>query len=169
MPRHFRRRSSRMAPVIQSYKKVINSAPASRAAATDITIFMTAGKDSVAAGQTSVTDPDVPTGSVIKYIEIQYCVTNLVAISAFFNITIQLVHSGQSPVSPLTVGGSPQRNQVFFQQLFSVGKEQNSTHVYRFKIPKKFQRVREGDSWLFTTNGSVVYTDAMMIIYKFFR
>lgn len=168
MPRHFRRSSSPR-PVIQSFKKVLNFAGTSQSAGTTIQKDLVIGVDSVAAGQTGVTDANVPTGAIVKYIEITLCVTNLVAVSDFVHVAIQQLHSGQTKVSPQTVGGNPQRNQVFFQQMFSVGKEQNSTHVYRFKIPKKFQRVREGDKWIFTSIYSVVSTDILQAIYKFYR
>ncbi len=158
-----------MAPVIQSFKKVLNGAPASRAASTDITRFLSTGTDSVAAGQTSVGDALVPTGSIIKFIEIQWSASNLAAVACFVHVCIQQTHAGQSPVSPLTVGGSPQRNQVFFQAMYLIGKDQNSNHVFRFKVPKKFQRVREGDNWQFVTNGDTVYADATQVIYKFYR
>ncbi len=158
-----------MRPVIQSFKKVLDAAGTSRAAGATIPHFMSEGVDSVAAGQTSPTDDDVPTGSIIKAFYIDYCVTNLVAISFFHDVSIQLLHTGQTAVSPLVVGGSPQRNQVFFQKVYSVGKEQSSTLAFWFKVPKKFQRVREGDKWQFVVNGSAVYTDRLKVIYKFYR
>ncbi len=158
-----------MAPVIQSYKKVLNFAGTSQSSGTKISKLLIKGQDSVAAGQTGVTDANVPTGCIVKYIDITLCVTNLVAISFFHHLTIQHIHSGQGTIDPDVVGGNPQRNQVFHQALFSVGKEQNSTHIYRFKIPKKFQRVREGDEWVLVTKGSAVYTDIAQVIYKFYR
>ncbi len=167
--RRSRRRSSPVRPVINSIKTVINIAPASRAAATDFPIPMSTGDISVAPGQTTTSDSGVPIGSHIKFIEIQYAITNLVAISMFVNMCIQLTRAGQSPVSPLTVGTSMQRNQVHYQQLFSVGKEQNSNHVWRFKVPRRFQRVREGDVWNFSRNASATFTEATQIIYKYYR
>ncbi len=166
---HRRRRVTRMAPVIQSFKKVMNDAPASRAAGATIDLKMSDGEDSVAAGQTGPIDAGVPTGSLIKFFEIQYCVTNLVAISLFMHVSIQLIRSGQTNIAPNVVGGNPQRNQVFYQKLYSVGKEQNSTLIVRFKVPKRFQRVRDGDTWQFVRTGSAVYTDATQVIYKFYR
>jgi len=158
-----------MRPVIQSQKMIINIAPAARAAGAKIDQVISTGIDSVAAGQTTVFDSNVPTGAVIKYVEITLCVTNLVAVSLFMHIAIQKIHTGQTSLAPNVVGGTPQRNQVFHQALFSVGKEQNSTHVYRFKVPKKFQRVRDGDKWLFTSQGDQVHTTCHQIIYKYYR
>ncbi len=168
--RHYgRRQSIRPRTIVQSFKKVINHAPASRAAATNIEFSIATGVDSTAAGQTGPTDVNVPTGSVIKYFEIQFPCTNLVAVSAFQYLSVQQLRSGQVSVNADVIGGSPQRNQVFFQKLYSIGKEQNSTMIIKFKVPKKFQRVREGDRWVFSTLNTVVHTSAVQIIYKFYR
>ncbi len=168
MPRHFRRRTSMMRPVIRSYKKVLNIAPASRAAAATISDPLVTGTDSISPGQTTVTDATVPTGAIVKFIEIHYCATNLVAISHFQSLTIQHLHSGQTGISPLVVGGNPIRNQVHLQMHWSIGQFQNSTRVIKFKIPKRFQRVREGDSWNLVRLGSAVYADSVLVIYKFY-
>ncbi len=169
MPRFNRRRRSSIKTVIQSFKKVINVAPTSRLAATTIGDNITVGTDSVAAGQTGPTDAAVPTGSVLKFIEIQFTVGNLVLVNDFVHWALGLYHSGQTPPSPIVIGGSPLRNQIHRQGMFTVGQQQNSTHVIKFKIPPRFQRVREGDFWQFTRNYSAVSTDALQIIYKFYR
>ncbi len=168
--RRGRRRTSRMATnPIQSFKKVINDAPTSRAAAATISTTFVQGVDSTAAGQVSPTDPLVPTGAIISYIEIQFAWTNLVSISHFMHMSLQHLRSGQASVSPLLVGGNPQRNQVHWQMLRAVGKDQNANIVVKFRVPKAFQRVRDGDKWNWVFNGSTVYTNATQIIYKFFR
>ncbi len=167
MPRHYRR--SGMAPVIQSFKKVLNFAPASRAAGANITASISVGQDSVAAGQISTNDPNVPTGSIIKFFEIQWSLGNLTDGNNFLHCTIQRTHSGQSTIAANVVGGSPQRNQVFMQRSFQLGDRQSGSRTYRFKVPKKFQRVREGDAWFFTRTGNAVYTDALQVIFKFYR
>jgi len=169
MPRRFRRRSMRMAPVIQSFKKVLNDAPASRLSGTNISTTLSSGQDSVAAGQTTPTDANVPTGSVIKFFEIQWGLGNLTGANLFIHCAIELIHSGQSLIPPNAVGGSPQRNQVFFQSFFHLGTEQSGTRRYGFKVPKRFQRVREGDQWRFIRNGDAVYVDGLQVIYKFYR
>ncbi len=163
-----RRRSLGINP-IQSFKKVLNFAPTSRAAAATIVQVLVQGVDSTAAGQTAPTDPLVPTGSIVKYIEIQFAYTNLVLISLFFHISIQHLRSGQASVSPLLVGGDPQRNQVHWQMLRSLGQTQNGNFVIKFKVPSQFQRVRDGDKWDLVFNGSAVYTQATQVIYKFYR
>ncbi len=153
----------------QSYKKVINHAPTARAAASAISHAIVVGTDSVAAGQTGPTDTAVPTGSVIKWLEIQYAYTNLVAVSLFHHSILQLARSQQANIDPLVVGGNNARNTVVHQELRSLGKEQNGTIKLKIRIPKIYQRIREGDFWTFITNGSAVYTDAVQVIYKFYR
>ncbi len=163
------RRRSMPRAVIQSFKKVINHAPASRTVTTVHQFPMVLGTDSVAAGQTSVTDTAVPTGSIVKYIEIQFNATNLTSQSAYFWATLQVKHSGQPIISGRLVGGSPQRNQIYRQLQFVIGLDQNSNHVWKWKVPKRFQRVREGDAWNFTLESDVVHNSAVQIIYKFYR
>lgn len=154
--------------VIQSYKKVITYAPASKTTAQqDYEISL--GEDSVAAGQTAATDTGVPSGSVIKYFEIQACFVNLVSVAMFQNMSVQLTRSGQSPIDPRVVGGNPQRNQVHYQRIVGIGKDQNNNYVLRFKVPKKFQRVRDGDKWTFTCIADQVHTSNIQAIYKFYR
>jgi len=155
--------------VIQSYKKVINHAAASRAATADIAFGLSIGVDSIAAGQTGPTDINVPTGSVIKGFVIQYSSMNLVGVALFSHWCIQLTRAGQSLVTPLLVGGNPQRNQVFKQGLMAIGESQNSNIRLLFKIPKGFQRVREGDQWTLVVNSDQVIASVAQIIYKFFR
>ncbi len=170
MPYRRRRMARSRAPVvIQSYKKVLNFAAASRAAGVQIVHTLAIGTDSVAAGQTGPTDAVVPTGCVLKFIEIQYSVQNLVLISSFTHIGIEMLESGQTAVDPRVVGGNPQRNQVFYQVVKSIGQNQNRDITLRFKIPKRFQRMREGRSWVFVYNPSTVVTDVTQVIYKFYR
>ena len=165
-----RRRPMRRAlgQVIQSYKKVLTHAPAS-SAASQIDYDLSSGVDSVAAGQTSGTDANVPTGAVLKYIEIQYSVQNLVSVAATQYLCIQRVHSGQSNINPSAVGGHAQRNQVHWQLLKMCGQDQNNNMTIRFKVPKKFQRVREGDKWVLSVYTDVTHTHACQVIYKFYR
>ncbi len=158
-----------MRAVIQSYKKVLNDAPASRTASTNISLNLAKGQDSIAAGQTGPIDPDVPTGCVIKYFEIQWAYANPTAGVIFLHTTIQKLNSGQGPIAPNVVGGNPQRNQVFHQSMRAISLNQNGNAVFRFKVPKKFQRMREGDVWQFNRIGNSAFSDALQVIYKFYR
>ncbi len=169
MRRRSFRRTRSLGTVVQSFKKVLDFAGASRAAAAKIDFILVTGDETVVAGQTAPTDSKVPTGSVVKYIEIHYAVSNLVNVTVKQDICIQYTRSGQTSINPNAVGGNPQRNQVLYQRMFFVGTNQNNNPIYRFKIPSKFQRVREGDSWIFTTVGDVVHSNAMKAIYKFYR
>lgn len=163
-----KRRTPRVRAVTQSFKKVLNEAPASRAA-TEHTMGLVTGVDSIAAGQTSAVDPQVPTGAKIFRIEIQYAASNLVSIASFAHITVQLLRSGQGSINSNVVGGNPQRNQVIHQDLMSLGKDQNINRKYIISVPKQFQRVREGDQWRFNRNYSQITTDCVQVIYKFYR
>ncbi len=153
---------------MQSFKKVINIAPASVAATTSV-ISLSLGADAVAAGQTSAIDSVVPTGAIIKYMEIKMSMVNIAATGGFIHVAIQRIHSGQSIVGSDVVGGDDQRNQVHMQRLFSAGESQNTDQLFKFKIPKAYQRVRAGDSWQFVWKNSQTVSVTTQIIYKFYR
>ncbi len=157
-----------MRPVTQSFKKVLNVAPISRSAGT-FTTSLVFGQDSVAAGQTSVTDSNVPTGSIVKYIEIQHSCGNAGTAPAFVWIAIEYILEGQAIITPNLVGGNPRRNQVFHQTMFQLGPDQSNSRTYKFKVPKNFQRVREGMSWQFVREYDVTTSEAVQVIYKFYR
>ncbi len=157
-----------MSPVIQSYKKVLNFLEASFSPGSN-NIFLSQGRDSLAAGQTSNTDGEVPTGAIIKYIEIQFVVANNGANGAFINTAIQYKLEGQSAILATQVGGDGQRNQVLHQSMFLVGGSQNSAHIFRFKVPKKFQRVREKMDWVFSWTNTASVQMSTQVIYKFYR
>jgi hypothetical protein len=117
----------------------------------------------------SAANNEVPTGAVVKYIDIQGAVTNLVSQSAYVWVSIEHLRSGQVVTDPRATGGSPQRNQIHLQLLRMIGKDQNQNFHIKFKIPSKFQRVREGDSWQLVINSDVVTGQAWQMIYKFYR
>jgi len=158
-----------MGQVIQSFKMVVNHAPTSRAAGASITHRILRGVDSISAGQSGPTDADIPTGSVVKFIELQYSAVNLVTVAMFMHTTVQLKRSGNATISPLLVGGNPLRNTIINQSMRNIGKDQNANWVLRLKIPSIYQRIRDGDDWNLVSNASQVYTDAAQFIYKFFR
>ncbi len=170
--RHFggrRRRTGGPTRIIQSIKNVVEDAPGSVAASTTNPITIVEGEDSVAAGQTTVTDVKIPTGSVIKVINISLGLQNLVNIACFAWVAIMQLHSGQSSISPRIVGGNPLRNQVHFQKMFCVGQNQNVNFHKAFKIPTRFQRVRDGDKWVLVINADQVTTQAAEFVYKYYR
>ncbi len=172
MPRFRSYRGSRrqvMRAPVQSFKKIINIAPASVAASVSTNFVASTGEDSIAAGQTSAIDDGVPTGAVIKYIEFQFSIANLVNIAAFCWLTVQRLDSGQTAINPQVVGGNPIRNQVMLQQMFMVGQSQNVNRTIRYKVPSKFQRVKDGSTWRIRVQCDQISTQACQIIYKFYR
>ncbi len=170
MPRHYRRRSrmSSLGNVIRSYKKVLDFAPASRVASTVIEFEMTSGVDSIGPGQGGVSDPTVPTGAMVKGFNIDIPFGYTGTATAFIWMSIQHLRANQSVISPRVIGGNSQRNQVFFQKLVMLGENQNLSFHMRFKIPPKFQRVREGDKWIFAYESDVAHASGAQIIYKLF-
>jgi len=163
-----RRRNMRRAsrPMGRTYKKVINFAPVSAGAGAQQDILIATGADGIALGQTGPTDANIPTGSKIKWILIQYTLVNLAAVFCHANITMQYLLSGQTAISPILVGGNPQRNQVLLQGSRGIGQGQNETWTIMFKIPPKYQRMREGMAWMFSTQANVAVSQAIQIIYK---
>ncbi len=160
-----RRRSTPM-PVRKTFKKILNFIPASFGAGfTNETLAF--GKDNISPKQTTAIDPDIPTGSILRSFELQFAVANLVEVACFVNCSIQYKLAGQSFVNPDTLGGNNQRNQVLHQELFSVGARQNSTHKFKFKIPKKFQRMRENMEWAIVWSNTASVTRMHQTIYKF--
>ncbi len=163
--RGFRRRSTPR-PIVHTFKKVLNFLPASFAAGFTNEPFAL-GKDSQTLEQVTNIDGDIPTGAILKYFEIQFALANLVEAACFINCTIQYKLAGQSFIDPDAVGGNNQRNQVLHQDLFSVGGFQNSTHKFKFKVPKKFQRMRENMEWSLVWSTTASINRMSQIIYKF--
>ncbi len=167
MPRHFKKRRS-LGGIVNSYKKVLDFAPESISSGKK-NYLIANGVDSVASGQTSVTDANVPTGSKIMSFTVIFGASQIVGGSVFMYTSFQRFVSGQGTIDPRTVGGDPQRNQVLHQDMYSIGINQNSNRVYHFKVPKGMQRIREGAGWYFTVNGTNTTTNAVQVIYKFYR
>ncbi len=152
-------------PMIRTFKKVLNMAEASFAAG-QRDEELVVGVDGNSIGQTSATDANVPTGVRIKYIEVQFPVTNNVDQTAYINCSLQFFLGGQSSVNPDAVGGNPRRNQVLHQDLFSVGFNQNSTHKFKLKIPARFQRVKDDMRWVLKWSNSNTVNRRLQVIYK---
>ncbi len=156
-----------MAAPIQSYKQQSVDGPASRAAATNISHTFILGVDNYTGP--SAANSEVPTGAKITNIQILLGFTNLISVSGLLHFTIQLLRTGQSQITPGAVGGSSQRNQNFFTMMRFLGQNQNNNFILNFKIPKGFQRVREGDQWRLVYRCDVVFASATQVIYKFYR
>ncbi len=154
--------------MIKTYKKVLDFANTSQTVAVH-TDVLTSGVDSVAIGQTGPTNASIPTGSNVKYIEIMYSAYNGVNAAVFLHFSLQLLHTGQSVVDPRVVGGNPQRNQVMHQAMTNIGQLQTFSRKFKFKIPKRFWRIREGDSWNFVYFNSAAVNDVKQVIYKVYQ
>ncbi len=167
MPYRRRRRQMVARNPIQSYKQAIQNAPASTVAGV-VNHPLVVGVDNYTGP--SAANNEVPTGAVVTGFDIQVASQNNLASSAIFLwASIQHTRSGQSPLDPRSLGGNPQRNQTFRQRLLILGVGQNSNLYWKFRIPKKFQRVREGDQWILTLNADGTTIRASQIIYKFYR
>ncbi len=165
MPRHYRRSMPRNP--IQSYKQAVQNAPASTVSGI-VNHPLVIGVDNYTGP--SAANNEVPTGAVVSLFDIQVVTQNNVSAQAVFLwASIQQTRSGQSPLDPRSLGGNPQRNQTFKQMLYVIGTGQNSRMHWRFKIPKKFQRVREGDQWVLSLNADQTTVRASQIVYKFYR
>ncbi len=152
---------------IQSIKQVSVDGPASRAAATNIVHTFVSGVDNFTgpgAGNNSV-----PTGAKIMNIIILVCFTNLVSVSSLLHLNIQMRRAGIAGITPGNVGGASQRNTVIFTDMKFLGQNQNSNFIYRLKIPKLFQRIREGDTWEIRYRADTVFASTTQVIYKFYR
>ncbi len=165
--RRRRRNFSQNLQVIQSYKQISVDGPASRAAATTIVHTFVNGIDNYV-GPTG-TNNAVPTGAKIMSIIIFASFTNLVSISSLMHLNVQMRRGGIAGVTPGNVGGAAQRNTVIFTDMKFLGQNQNSNFIYRLKIPKMFQRIREGDSWEIRYQTDSVFASATQVIYKFYR
>ncbi len=159
------RNRSMKRPRGRTYKKVLHFVNASFSPGFTSERYVH-GVDSVAIGQTSQIDPDVPTGAKVKYIEVQFAINNSVATPCYVNCTLQYTLAGQVTIDPNLVGGHAQRNQVLHMDLFTVGQDQNSTHKFRFKIPPKFQRMRESMGWWMVYRNSATINREVQVIYK---
>ncbi len=153
-------------PFVKTFKKVINSGQVSVTSGLN-TENLALGVDALAPGQTTVTDPNCPTGSRIRYMEIQFACVNLTAGAVMINASIQYTLSGQVGIDPNLAGGHQQRNQILYQIMYSAGPDQNANRVFRFKIPPKFQRLKEGMTWRLMWNNSGTVTRVVQTIYKF--
>ncbi len=163
-----RRRSRSMALTpINSYKQITVDGPASRAAATTIFHRIVRGVDNYS-GPSAAND-EVPTGAKIFSILVFACFTNLVGISSLLHLNVNMLRAGAPSPTPGVVGGFAGRNTVVMTQMKFLGKDQNSNFMWRIKVPKVFQRIREGDEFFIFYRTDTVFASATQAIYKFYR
>ncbi len=162
-----RRRNSMGLRPIQSYKQINIDGPASRAAATLIQPAILQGVDNYTGP--SAANNEVPTGAKVTSFIIFACFTNLVSVSALLHMNVQFLRSGQGAITPGAIGGNAQRNQVVATVMKFLGKDQNSNFTFQVKVPKIYQRIREGDVWRLTYVVDAVFASATQALYKFYR
>jgi len=153
---------SALQPIV-SYKTITVDGPASRSAATNIDHDFATGVDAATA------TTNIQTGSKIMSILIFASFTNLVAVSSLLHFNVGIVRGGSTFPTPGAIGGSITRNQIFFTHQAFLGKEQNSNFVFRLKIPKIFQRMREGDILRIRYRCDTVFASCTQVIYKSYR
>ncbi len=125
------------------------------------------GTDNATLGQTSVVDNAIPVGAKIQSIEIFMPKVNLGSATAnFITWTIQRTLSGQSVVNPLTAGGNPIRKNIMLTGCIGLGTGQNNSLHIKFRVPKRFQRIGDGDSWALVTENTLAVSAQYIIIYK---
>ncbi len=131
---------------------------------------MALGADNTTLGQTGVTDFNVPVGSKITLFDIRMPKVNLGAATAnFIHWSIQRSQFGQAVVNPAVAGGNPLRKNILLSGVLGLGAGQNNSLHIRYKVPKKFQRIGDGDVWsIVNTNGLAVST-IYEFIYKVFQ
>ncbi len=126
------------------------------------------GTDDATLGQTNGQDIAVPTGAKIKQISFLTCWGNITGVSAFCHWSIQKFHSGQASVNPQFQAGDPLRKNILMSGIICIGQFQNASLDIKYKIPKAFQRVADGDTWALVTNSSVNVDTVKQAIYKVF-
>ncbi len=153
-------------PSINTYKKVLNFLGASFAAGSNDELLVNT-LDGISPTQATNIDATVPTGSILKYIEVHFAAINNGANGTFISFALQFTLGSQVSINAEEIGGNNQRNQVLHQALFMVGPQQNSTHIMRLKIPKRFQRLKEAMQWHLTWVNSDTINREILCIYKF--
>ncbi len=95
--------------------------------------------------------------------------SNLVEVSALLHFDVQFARSNSPIVTPGAVGGDANRNQITNTRMFFISKNQNTSLMFLVKVPKIYQRIREGDVWSIVYRADAVFASATQVIYKFYR
>ncbi len=152
---------------IQSFKQISIDGPASRAAATTISHNFLTGVDNYTGP--SAANSEVPTGAKVMSVVIICNFTNLVSVSSSLHWNLQCIRSGGAVLTPGAIGGNPLRNQIIHTRMVFLGHDQNNNWMFSVKIPKIYQRIREGDAWLMIYRADTVFASQTQAIYKFYR
>jgi len=152
----------------RSVKYIVEVAGASESAGLTAHTICT-GTDNATLGQTGVTDVAVPTGSKIVLFDIRMPKVNLGAATAnFIHWSLQITKSGQSVVNPIGQSGNPLRTNVMLSGVLGLGAGQNNSLHIRYKVPKRFQRIKDGDVWNIVNNNGLAVSAIYEFVYKVF-
>ncbi len=151
----------------RSAKYVIDE-PQATSGVTLAQFILAVGTDNAVIGQTSGLDNNVPTGAKIKQLNIMSCWGSITGVSTFLHWSIQRVLSGQANLDPTLVGGNPLRKNIMMQGMLCIGDKQNAPLDIKYKIPKKFWRLGDGDKWVFVTKSSTNVDTVKQCVYKIF-
>lgn len=151
---------------MRSVKYVIVDGPASAGAGTEV-VSVALGVDNATLGQTGPTDGSIPTGARIESMDIFMPKVNLGAATAnFITWTLQRTVQSQAVINPLAVAGSGLRKNVILTGVLGLGAGQNNQLHIKFKIPRKFQRMSDGDAWSIVNDNGLAVSVFYYIIYK---
>lgn len=150
-----------------SNKYIVDGAEASETAGTQQFIIAT-GTDNAVLGQASATDTAIPVGAKITKLDVRAVFGNLVSVNDFIYWTIQKKHTAQGNCPPNAAGGNPLRSNIMLSGLFMVGDNQNRVLNVKYNIPKKMQRLKDGDVWVLVYNLGQITTTAKQAVYKVF-
>ncbi len=167
--RHFRsfrgsRRGNGVRPMVRTAKYIVVTAAASEASGTNAVTFMK-GKDDTTLGQTSVTDNNVPVGARITKVEMFMPKVNLTATANFVTWSITRSLSGQAVINPVVAGGDPLRKNILLTGVVGLGDGQNNSLHVKWKVPRRFQRVGDGDLWIVVNNNESAVSTFYYFIY----
>ncbi len=151
----------------RSRKYQVVVAPASESAG-KIDFQVVRALDDEVLGQTSVTDSDVPVGAKVTEIRIRWEGVSLANVAVIGHWSLQRIDALQPTLDPAVAGGDPLFKNIMLSGMKSVGLNQNSSLNIRYKVPKKFWRLADGQRWFFVTNFNNVMTVSKEAIYKVF-
>ncbi len=152
----------------RSAKYIVNQAGSSEAAGTTVFVFAI-GTDNDLLGQSSITDNAVPVGCKIVKFDVFMPKVNLGAATAnFIHWSIQRTQTGQAIINPINAGGNPLRKNIMLSGVLGLGAGQNYSGKISFKVPKKLQRIADGDVWQLVNNNGLAVSTIYQVIYKVF-
>ncbi len=169
--RHFRsfrgsRRRFMPRSTVRTVKYIVVAGPSSESAGLNA-VVMAHGKDNATAGQSGVTDVDVPVGSKIVSFEIFMPKVNLGASTAnFIHWSIQRTQQGQSVVNPITASGNALRINILLTGVVGLGAGQNNSLHVKYRVPTKYQRIGDNHIWQLVNNNDLAVSVTYYIIYK---